>query len=296
MPRRPFPNPSSPRSRLVVALGCVLALLAAAPAHGASVLDAMFASGSVKLAYRDGAPPFSFRERNGKVRGYSVDLCERAVALVAEARHAPPPRIEWVPVTAATRLDVVATGAVAAECGTTTITLSRRERVDFTLPIYVDGGAVLVHADGKLARMTDLKGKRIAVIGKTTTETALAKALAIIDAPATLVPVADGAEGVAALAAGRVDGYAGDRIVLTTLRARSGHAAELAFLPTDFSYEPYGIVVPRGDEDWRLALDRALATLYRSGEIDPIFRRWFGDLGRPGPLLNAMFYLNTLPE
>ncbi len=283
-------------ARHAVLLACALGPLAALPAHAASVLDAMFASGSVKLAYRVATPPFSFRERDGKVRGYSVELCERALALVAEARHAPVPRIEWVPVTAATRLDAVAGGTVAAECGTTTMTLARRERVDFSLPIYVDGGAVLVRADSKLTRMTDLKGKRVAVIGGTTTETALSRALAIIQAQATLVSVKDGPEGVAALAAGRVDGYAGDRIVLTTLRARSGAGAELDFLPTDFSYEPYAIMVPRGDADWRLALDRALASIYRSGEIDPIFRRWFGEYGRPGPLLNAMFYLNSLPE
>jgi len=146
------------------------------------------------------------------------------------------------------------------------------------------------------ATLADLDGKRIAVIGATTTEAALTRALALAKAQATLVHVKDGAEGVAALLAKRVDGYAGDRIVLTELRQRSDAAKSLTFLAQDFSYEPYGIVVRRDDPDFRLALDRALVGIYKSGEIDGIFATWFGDLGRPGPLLNAMFYLNMLPE
>ena len=42
-------------------------------------------------------------------------------------------------------------------------------------------------------------------------------------------------------------------------------------------------------------MNRALVGL-TSGEIDPIFLRWLASLGRPGPLLHAMFYLNTVPE
>ncbi len=43
-------------------------------------------------------------------------------------------------------------------------------------------------------------------------------------------------------------------------------------------------------------MNRALVGLYRTGDIDEIFQRWLGALGRPGTLLHAMFYLNTLPE
>ena len=70
----------------------------------------------------------------------------------------------------------------------------------------------------------------------------------------------------------------------------------LAFVAGDFSYEPYGIVVPRDDPDFKLAVNRALVSLYRTGDIDQIFQHWLGALGQPGTLLHAMFYLNTLPE
>jgi len=168
--------------------------------------------------------------------------------------------------------------------------------VDFSLPIYVDGGSVLVRAKSKIARLPDLKGKRIAVIGGTTTERELARALSARDATAVLVPVPNAAEGMAMLAQGKVDGYAADRVVLAYLKLRSRDPNAFAFVAGDFSYEPFGLPMRRDDPDFQLAVNRALADIYRSGDINGIFQQWLGALGQPGPLLHAMFYLNTLPE
>ena len=101
---------------------------------------------------------------------------------------------------------------------------------------------------------------------------------------------------LALVASGKVVGYAGDRIVLISLRARSTNPAQFILLDSDFSFEPYALVLRRDDPDFRLAVNRALTEIYRSGDIDAIFYRWLGGLGKPGMLLNSMFYLNTLPE
>jgi ABC-type amino acid transport substrate-binding protein len=275
----------------VLLVASLSAALAASP-----TLDRIRSSGAIQLAYREGAAPFSFKDRDGKVRGYSVELCERAADAIGKALKLPALKIEWKPVDASTRLDAIANGSVDIECGTTTITLARMERVDFSVPIFVDGGSVLVRANAKVVRLADLKNRRVAVIPGTTTEQALVAQLSALDAPATLVPVKDGAEGLAQLLAAKVDGYAGDRIVLTTLRQRAPKAETLAFVDSDFSYEPYALVVRRDDPDFRLAVNRALVGVYKSGEIDGIFQRWFASYGRPGPLLHAMFYMQRLPE
>jgi ABC-type amino acid transport substrate-binding protein len=168
--------------------------------------------------------------------------------------------------------------------------------VDFSLPIFVDGGSVLVRAKSKLGRFADLKGRKIAVIGGTTTEEAMVRMLNAQGGAAILVPVKDGAEGMQQLARGAVDAYAADRVVLARLRQRQAKPSEFEFVAGDFSFEPYALVISRDDPELRLIVNRTLAGLYRSGDIDPIFQRWLGNLGRPGPLLHSMFYLNTLPE
>ena len=55
-------------------------------------------------------------------------------------------------------------------------------------------------------------------------------------------------------------------------------------------------MLPRGDANMRLAVNRALAQVYRSPEIVDIFNRWFGAFGKPTVLLEAMFFLGVVPE
>jgi len=285
------------RFLLLCLAAALIGPVSSTPAFAASpVLDRIKEKGAITFAYRDDAAPFSFKDRAGRVRGYSVDLCVRVAMAVQRELALKELKIEWLPVDAATRLDAVESGKADAECGTTTITLARMEKVDFSLPIFVDGGSVMVRANTKLTRLNDLKGKRIAVIAGTTTEQALTRVLSAAEAPAVLVPVKDGAEGIAQLTKRKVDGYAGDRVVLAGLRLRAPRPEEFEFVGGDFSFEPYALVLPRNDSDFRLTVNRALANVYRHGDIDLIYQRWLGNLGKPGVLLNAMFYLNTLPE
>ncbi len=280
---------------LAVALAAVAGQVPAAPSG--PTLDRIKATGTITLGYRDAAAPFSAKQRNGAVRGYSVELCEKVAAAVGRALGLPELKVVWKPVDSESRITDVVERRIDAECGSTTITLSRMERVDFSLPIFVDGGSALVRAGREApTSITGLAGKRVAVMPATTTETALRKALAVTGVAATLVTVKDPADGLAQLLAGQVDAYASDRLLLVRLAADSGKGDALTLLDSDFSFEPYALVLPRDDPDFRLIVNRTLVGLYKSGEIDPIFIRWLGPYGRPGALLNAMFYLNALPE
>jgi ABC-type amino acid transport substrate-binding protein len=77
---------------------------------------------------------------------------------------------------------------------------------------------------------------------------------------------------------------------------RAGGAEGLGVLGEDLSYEPYAIVVKKGDADMRLMVDRVLAQIYRTGEIEAIYSRWLGPLGAPSVGLMGMYLLNGLPE
>src|SRR6266536_1319441 len=133
-------------------------------------------SGTLTLGYLESAPPFSFPGPDRRPVGYSIDLCTH-VASAIQKQLGINLKLNWVPVTTENRLDMVASGKVDIECGTSTASLSRQERVDFSLMTFVDGGSLLTKADLKLRAVADLADKRIAVIPGTTTETALAKFL-----------------------------------------------------------------------------------------------------------------------
>ena len=72
--------------------------------------------------------------------------------------------------------------------------------------------------------------------------------------------------------------------------------SKLTLLQEYYSYEPYGLVLRRGDPAFRLAVDRALAGLYRSRGVIPIYEKWFGSITRATNIIQAMYLLNGLPE
>lgn len=251
---------------------------------------------TIALAYRDNGAPFSFRGTDGKPAGYSVELCTRIAAAIKQELKLPALKIEWVPVTAQSRLKAVEEGKVAMECGMTTVTLTRQKEVDFSSLIFVDGGNMLLREDASIRRTADLAGKKIAVQGGTTTEQVLRRSLKAQRVDAEIVLVKTPAEGLTLVEDGKAAAYAGDRIALLVLAKRARDPAKLQVLEQDYSYEPYAITLPRGDAGLRLAVNRELARLFRTGEISEILNHWFGAIGAPSVLLTAMVYLNSFPE
>ncbi|HVY08246.1 MAG TPA: amino acid ABC transporter substrate-binding protein [Burkholderiales bacterium] len=261
---------------------------------GAGTLAQVRASGVIRLGYLEDAAPFSLAPAGDPV-GYSIDLCARVVEDLRASLNMPDLRTEWVKVTLQDRLEAVKDGRIDLECGTTTWTLSRQADVDFSLMTFVDGGSLLVKSSGP-SHMADFAGKRIVVVKGTTTESALSRELARLNISAQLVGIEDEGKGMAMLSAGEADAYASDRIVLLglALGAKGGESYKL--IDEDFSIEPYALALRRDDHDFRLAVNRSLAGIYRSREILKIYDKWLGALGRPGVLLSAVYVLQSIPE
>jgi ABC-type amino acid transport substrate-binding protein len=275
-------------------VGLLLLAAGASAAEPGGALATIKRTGIIKLGYLGSAPPFSF-DRDGAPAGYTVDVCTHVAEDIGH-QLGRPLRIEWVRLTQQDRLAAVRDGRVQVECGTTTWTLSRQEQVDFSLMTFIDGGSVLVRGDSELLRLNDLAGKRIGVVPGTTTEKNLRAALKQRAIPAVVTTVSTPDKGIEMLNAGQIDGYASDRVVLMGLSLDAQGANTYRLLDEDFSVEPYALTLPRDQHDLRLAVNRALARLYRSGEIQAIFDRWLGALGAPSLLLTAMYYLQSVPE
>ena len=252
-------------------------------------------SSTLTLGYLESAPPFSFPGPDRRPVGYSIDLCTH-VASAIQKQLGIDLKLNWVPVTTENRIDMVASGKVDIDCTTTTATLSRQEKVDFSLMTFADGGGLLTKSDLKLGAVADLADKRITVIPGTTTETALQKFLKEEFVSVKYVPVKNHLEGLAAVEKGLAEAFASDRGILIGLAVTSKDPSRFALPNVLFSYEPYGFMLRRNDAGFRLAVNRALAGLYRSGGIAPIYERWFGAFGKPSQAIQAMYMLNGLPE
>jgi len=284
---------------LAIALAAGVGALAALPAQAQGTADTLAriaAAKQIRVAFSGDSPPFSFVEQNQQPAGYSIDLCRQVIAYLSQVTGVADLKVNWLVGSAAERVQMVASGRADLDCANTTATQTRMKSVDFSGLIFVEIGGFLVSTDSAIQKLADMDGKRIGVLRGTTTETRLAQALKDRGITAKVTTLNNGTEGVAMLESGSLDAFAGDKIKLVSLSVQSKNPAKIALLAEDLSFEPLAFALPRGDSNFRLAINHALTNVYVGGEIDPIFRRWFAAFGRPSALLAAMFVLNAVPE
>jgi ABC-type amino acid transport substrate-binding protein len=266
-----------------------VALVIASQAAAAGTLERVRDSGVFRIGYRVDAKPYSYKNDQGQAAGYIVDLClEVARAL------GPNVRTEFVQIPPNQRFEAIRDGLADILCDPSSITMARREMVDFSLPTFLDGAGVLSRTSKPVRVFEDFAGKRIGVLAGTTTEEALRGSLSELALKATIVPVSDHRAGFSLLSDDKIDAYFADRgIVMGILQEGGWPGFEVS--KSYFSYETYALALPRDDGAFRLLVDRTLAQLYRSGKISAILERTFGK-GEPPDMLRAMFLINSLPE
>jgi glutamate/aspartate transport system substrate-binding protein len=251
---------------------------------------------TIAVAYRADAMPFSFSEDGKQIEGFTIDLCKRVVTSIERQLKLQGLQVKWVPVTSQSRFDAVAKGQADMECGASTITLSRMKQVDFSSVIFVETTNLLVKATPGPRSLSEMSGRKIAVVAGTTNERALNAQIKRRLLNTTVVPFKSREEAFAAFEAGKADAYASDRLLLLGAATKAKDPKSLVLLPEELSIEPYGIVLPRGDSAFRLAVNTGLAQVYSSGEVIEILRRWFENLGTPSPVLLAAYALGAIPE
>lgn len=251
---------------------------------------------SIAIAYRSDAEPFSYLGQTQQPIGYSIDLCRRVAGAIGQQLGVAELKIDWVPVTSESRFDAVAKGRADLECGSSSVTLGRMKQVDFSSFIFVDGTGLLVKTASNFNGLADLGNRRIGVIAGTSNEAALKRALVARVVVASVVPVKSREEGLAGVESGELDAFASDRVLLIGLAGKAKDARALTLLADALSFEPYAIVLPRGDWQLRLAVNGALAQIYRSGAVVEIYNSWFGKLARPGVVGEMVYVFGALSD
>jgi glutamate/aspartate transport system substrate-binding protein len=258
-----------------------------------SRLTAITANKVIRIAYRTDARPFSFIENGKEPLGYTIDLCKQVVQSIAQQFGLQALRIEWVPVTVDTRFSAIAAGNADMECGASTVTLGRMQQVDFSNLVFLDSTGIVVAQSANIHSFADMAGKKIAVIAGTTNLRAITEQKRRQNVDATLVLVKDRAEGIAFLEAGKVDGFASDKLLLYGAKFHNGKA--FIILTDDLSVEQYAIALPLGDWALRLAVNTGLARIFRTGQAPAIFQQWFFGR-RPGPLMLTVYALGSIAD
>lgn len=286
----------------VIAVLMTIAYFAAAPGSAMAqntegTLDKIKRTGEFVIGYRADASPLSYENSDGRPSGYSVDICRRIAASVKSHLIENEINVKFVRLSADERISAVVDGEVDIECGSTTITLSRLEKVDFSMPTFVTGASILSLSAKGIQDISDLAGKKVGVAKGTTTVEQLTRHLdeSLIDAEIVIVDNRN--EGMKKLNHGDIDALASDQIVLIGEVIESTNPERYSIIEDIYSYEPYGFALRRNDADFRLLVNSAIAKIFRSGEQGEIFYKWIGRIGiNVPPILAAMYQLGAIPE
>jgi ABC-type amino acid transport substrate-binding protein len=261
----------------------------------AGALDLIRQDNVIRIAYRADAPPFSYKNSNGEPAGFMVELCQAVVRQLAQQLKLPSLNTSYLTVTAVDRFEAIQQNKANLLCEPTSSTLSRRKLVDFSVATFVDGASLMITADGP-RNLQELAGRTIGVLAGTTTEQKLRTSLSSAGITGTVMPATTHAEGLAMLDGGKTSAYFADRSILLALIANSKSPGKLRLADIYLTIETYALALPRGDDDFRLEVDRALSQIYGSGEIASIFERTFATTIQPGSMLQMVYLLSGLPD
>jgi glutamate/aspartate transport system substrate-binding protein len=301
----PMQKPVAARSLFASAVAICLAaggLMAGAASSSAQelygTLKKINDTNTITIAARDSSIPFSYYDDKKQSIGFAMDLCARIVDEVKKALKKPELQVKYITVNAQTRIALMANHTTDIECGSTTNTLSRQQQVDFSSVYFTTGTRLLTRKAANAKEIEDFQGKTIAVPSASTNERAVK---ALIDAGklknVRILNVKDHAEGLIALETDRVDAYASDDIVLYGLKSKSKIKSDLDIVGRFLSYDPYGLMLSRDDSAFRLLVNKTLADIFRSGEIEKLYSKWLEPLGVPmTPLIKAAYELQAFPE
>jgi len=296
-----------------------IAFLAALPSPSAEAatgtvrtLDRVKQSGKLTVGYRTDAQPFSYRDESGNAAGYSVALCQKIAEQVKADLNLSNLTVEWLAVTMEGRFQALQEGKVDLLCEADSETLARRKDVGFSIPIYPGGIGALLRSDsswrlrqvltkgkaasGPLWRASPaqiLEQQTFSVIPRTTSENWLAGRLDKFQLTARVAPVASYEEGIRRVLDRSTNVFFGDRVILLEVAKRSPSKRDLIVLDRHFTYEPIALALQRGDEDFRLLVDRTLSRLYASEDLRFLYAKWFGE---PGEFALEFFRISALPE
>ena len=257
----------------------------ATPADGATTeatantngtLDKIKESGTIVVGHRDSSIPFSYiADDPNQPIGYAHDLEMKVVEAVKQKLNMPDLKIRYNLITSQTRIPLVQNGTVDFECGSTTNNEERQKQVAFSNGFFEIGTRLLTKKDSGIQGFDDLKGKTLVTTAGTTSERYIREYNDDKKMDINVISAKDHGEGFLMLENGRADAFMMDDVLLAGEKAKAKNPDEWVIVGEPQSFEIYGCMMRKDDAEFKAVVDEALANVFKSGEINSIYDKWF---------------------
>src|SRR2546425_5732652 len=232
-------------------------------------------SGSITIGHRDASIPFSYYDDKQLPVGYAMDLCHRIVDAVKTDLKMSKLEIKYQLVPSANRIPLMANGTIDLECGSTTNNLERQKTVWFTITHFVTANRWVAKKSAKLMTLKDLKGKTVVSTAGTTNIKGITEINAAQNLGMNIISANGHPEAFQMVETGRAAAFVMDDILLYSLAAQSRNPKDYAISSEATSVEPYGIMLRKDDTAFKKVVDAAMTNIYKSGQINAIYGKWF---------------------
>ena len=249
-------------------------------------------SGAITIGHRDASLPFSYYDDKQQPIGYSMDLCAKIVDAVKAELKMPNLKTNYQLVTSANRIPLMANGTIDLECGSTTNNVARQEQVWFTMTHFVTANRWVFKKSANIKRLEDLKGKTVVSTAGTTNIKQMTEINAAQNLGMNIISANGHPEAFQMVETGRAVAFVMDDILLAGLVAQSRSPKDYEISSTALSVEPYGIMLRKDDKAFKEVADKALTQVYKSGQINAIYSKWFQ---KPVPPKNINLSLPMSP-
>ena len=256
-------------------LAATIAVALPAAAEPGAVLKKIKDTGEITLGYRESSIPFSYLDDKAQPVGYSIELCGKVVDAIKAELKMPNLKVNRQAVTSQNRIPLVANGTVQLECGSTVNNVERQAQVSFSVTSFIVATRFVAKKSAGDKTVADLKGKTVAVTSGTNTLKRVRELNEARSLGMTILNGKDHAESMLLVTTGRAEAFFEDDILLTGMVAASNDPNGYALSTEGYSVDPYALMFPKDDPEFKRVVDGALTGLYKSGEITKIYDRWF---------------------
>ena len=232
-------------------------------------------AGFISVGHRESSIPFSYYDDRNQVVGYSQDLVMMVVDAVKKKLNMPNLEVKLIPVTSQNRIPLIQNGTIDIESGSTTNNLGRQQQVSFSDTMFIIGTRLLVKKDSGIQDFADLKGKNVVVTAGTTSERLIREMNEKDKMGMNVISAKDHGESFLTLQSGRAVAFMLDDALLAGERAKARKPEDWVIVGTSQSKEAYGMMIPKGDDNFKKLVDETIAQAETSGEAAKLYQKWF---------------------
>lgn len=228
-------------------------------------LDKIIQRDKIIVGVKYDTKPFGYINEKDQLVGYDIDLAKDITKSILGDEN----KVEFKQVTPSNRILALNSGQVDMIIATMTATPKRKEVVDFSIPYYVTGQAILTLKNSNIKSISDLNGKRVIIIFGSTAE----QNLRLVLPDANIVGFKTYTSGYSALKQGRADAMTSDESILMGLAMND---KSLKLLPTVFAKEPYAVAFKKDAKSSRLEnkVNFILENMKANGELNQLKAKW----------------------